>query len=294
MSGPEPAGPPRLIWPAGAELGEGALWDDRIARLWWVDIRGRRLHRADEAGGSRASWDLAEEPGHAALTDDPARLILGLRSGPGLFEPATGRLERLAAPEGHDPSRHRLNDGKADAAGRLWFSTMEEGEEAPEGALHLLLGPGRAPRVAGPFTVANGPAFSPDGRTLYLGDSPAHTVFAYAMRDGRLGERREFIRFAGDDGFPDGMTVDAEGCLWVAHWDGGRVSRFGPDGAHRGSIALPVPKVTSLAFGGADFRTLFITTAGGEGREDEGPAGGLFAVRTEVAGLPAGRVRPGG
>jgi sugar lactone lactonase YvrE len=101
---------PRLLWAAGARLGEGALWDDRIGRLWWVDIDGRRLHSMDEVGKERASWDLPQEPGHAALTDDPERLILGLRSGHFLFAPRHGRLEALAVPQRHS-ARYRLNGG---------------------------------------------------------------------------------------------------------------------------------------------------------------------------------------
>jgi sugar lactone lactonase YvrE len=210
---------PRLLWAAGARLGEGALWDDRIGRLWWVDIAGRRLHRMDEAGGDRASWDLPQEPGHVALTDDPERLILGLRPGHVLFMPRDGRLETLVAPPDHSP-RHRLNDGKVDHAGRLWFGTMHDAEQAGEGAL-LRLGPERqAARIAGPFTVPNGPAFTGDGAIMYLADSPARLVLAFDMEDGRPAHRREHLRFSEDEGFPDGMTVDAEGGLWVAHWGG--------------------------------------------------------------------------
>jgi D-xylonolactonase len=201
---------PRLLWAAGARLGEGALWDDRIGRLWWVDIDGRRLHSTDEAGKERASWELPQEPGHAALTGDPERLILGLRSGHVLFAPQDGRLEALAMPPGHSP-RHRLNDGKVDGAGRLWFGTMHEAEQAGEGALHLL-GPGRqVARIAGPFTVPNGPAFTGDDAVMYLADSPARRVLAFDIEDGRPVHQREHLRFAEDEGFPDGMTVDAGG-----------------------------------------------------------------------------------
>jgi D-xylonolactonase len=280
---------PRLLWAAGARLGEGALWDDRIGRLWWVDIHGRRLHRMDTAGSDRASWDLPQELGHVALTDDPARLILGLRSGHVLFAPQDGRLEALAMPPGHSP-RRRLNDGKVDGAGRLWFGTMHEAEQAGEGALHLL-GPGRqVARIAGPFTVPNGPAFTGDGAVMYLADSPARLVLAFDMEDGRPVHQREHLRFAEDEGFPDGMTIDAESGLWVAHWGGGRVSRFGPDGRRTHSIPLPAQNVTSCAFGRPDLRTLFVTTAGGAGQPEQGPDGGVFAIHTAVAGLPAGRM----
>jgi xylono-1,5-lactonase len=111
------------------------------------------------------------------------------------------------------------------------------------------------------------------------------------VHDGRPARKREFVRFAAGEGHPDGMTVDAEACLWVAHWGGGRVSRFAPDGRRLGHIGVPTERVTSCAFGGADLRTLFITSAGGAGSAGAGPAGGVFAERTAVAGLPPGRMR---
>jgi sugar lactone lactonase YvrE len=288
---PPPLGRARLVWAAGAELGEGATWDTHAAGLWWVDIRGRRLHHMDEAGKDRRSWELPQEPGCVALTDDPARVVLGLRTGVFLFEPATGRLEPLAVPEGHAPG-HRLNDGKVDPSGRFWFGTMHDGERPAEGALHPLERPrAAATRADGPYTVPNGPAFSPDGRVMYCADSPAGVVYAFDVDGGGLARKREFVRFAEREGHPDGMAVDAEACLWVAHWGGGRVSRFAPDGRRLGHVEVPTERVTSCAFGGADLRTLFITSAGGTGSAGAGPAGGVFAARTDAAGLPPGRMR---
>ncbi len=298
MSGAEPPlfGQARLVWAAGAELGEGATWDANAARLWWVDIRGRRLHRMDEAGEDRRCWELPQEPGCVALTDDPARVVLGLRAGVFLFEPGTGRLEPLAAPEGHAPG-HRLNDGKVDPSGRFWFGTMHAEERPAEGALHLLERPRAtvaATRADGPYTVPNGPAFSPDGGVMYCADSPTGVVYAFDVDDGRPARKREFVRFAEGEGHPDGMTVDAQACLWVAHWGGGRVTRFAPDGRRLGHVEVTTERVTSCAFGGADLRTLFITSAGGTGSAGAAPAGGVFAAQTAVAGLPPGRIRLGG
>jgi xylono-1,5-lactonase len=284
-------GQARLVWAAGARLGEGATWDDRAERLWWVDIRGRRLHRMDDAGGDHRSWDLPQEPGCLALTDEPARMLLGLRTGVFSFDPETSRLELLAAPEGHS-AEHRLNDGKVDPSGRFWFGTMHDEERLAEGALHVLDWPQRATRIDGPYTVPNGPAFSPDGRVMYCADSPHRIIYAFRL-EGGMAQKREFVRFTDEDGYPDGMTVDAEGCIWVAHWGGSCVSRFTPDGRRLGRIEVPTEKVTSCAFGGADLCTLFITTAGGSSVPEEGTAGGIFAARTAVAGLPAARARAG-
>jgi xylono-1,5-lactonase len=284
-------GQARLVWAAGAKLGEGATWDEHGARLWWVDIRSRRLHRMDEAGGDRRSWDLPQEPGCLALTGEPARMILGLRTGVFAFDPETSRLEPLAAPEGHSAA-HRLNDGKVDPSGRFWFGTMHDDELPAEGALHVLDWPQRAMRIDAPYTVPNGPAFSPDGRVMYCADSPTRIIYAFQL-EGGMARKQEFLRFTNEEGYPDGMTVDAEGCLWVAHWGGGCVSRFAPDGRRLGRIEIPTGKVTSCTFGGADLRTMFITTAGGSGVPEEGTAGGIFVARTAVAGLPAGRVQQG-
>ena len=189
MSDAEPPllGQARLVWAAGAELGEGATWDAHAARLWWVDIRGRRLHRLDEAGGDRRCWELPQEPGCVALTDDPARVVLGLRAGVFLFEPGTGRLEPLAVPEGHAPG-HRLNDGKVDPSGRFWFGTMHDGERPAGGALHLLERPGAAaaqPRRA-PRDLSGGELQAGDGDAE---PAPAR-VLARAITDARLRPRR--------------------------------------------------------------------------------------------------------
>jgi D-xylonolactonase len=293
MSGMSSAlGQARLVWAAGARLGEGALWDDRAGRFWWVDIKGSCLHRMDEAGSDRTSWDLPQEPGCLALTEDPARIIIGLRTGVFYFEPETGQLEFVAAPEGHSAC-HRLNDGKVDPSGRFWFGTMHVDEQPSEGALHILDGPGRIARIDGPYTVPNGPAFAPDGHVMYCADSPNRVIYSFDLRHG-ASEKRMFVRFGDDDGYPDGMTVDAEGCLWVAHWGGGCISRFSVDGQLLGKIELPTENVTSCAFGSVDMRTLFITTAGGPGGTERGIAGGVFTARTKVAGLPAERARLAG
>ncbi|MBL6080394.1 SMP-30/gluconolactonase/LRE family protein [Belnapia sp. T18] len=290
MTGRGPVlGQARLVWAAGARLGEGAVWDDRGGRLWWVDIKGCSLHGMDEAGGDRRSWQLPQEPGCLALTENPARIIIGLRTGVFSFEPEAGQLEFVVAPKGL-LADHHLNDGKVDPSGRFWFGTMQVDQHPAEGALHILDGPGQVTGFAGTYTVPNGPAFSPDGHVMYCADSPIRIVYSYDLRR-EISEKRMFVRFGDDDGCPDGLAVDAEGCLWVAHWGGGCISRFSADGQLRGRIELPTENVTSCAFGGVDMRTLFITTAGGPDGAGTGIAGGVFAARTEVAGLPSGRAR---
>ena len=199
-----------------------------------------------------------------------------------------GELARI------EPDRpgNRLNDGKADARGRLWVGSMDDAEEAPAGSLYRIDPDGAVSRVDEGYTVANGPALSPDGRTIYHTDSAARTVYAFDVgRDGSLSGKRAHIRFSEGDGYPDGMTCDAEGGLWIAHWDGGRVSRFLPDGRLDRAIPLPVSRVTSCVFAGPDLDRLFVTTAS-HGRPEEPLAGALFECAPGVRGLPPGRFGP--
>ncbi len=296
------AGAPRLLWPAGAELGEGPLWDDRAALIYWLDIEGRRLHRTDAAGGARRSWELPARVGCAALTERPGLLLLGLESGLHLFRPdaakadAGGVLDFLARPDPHGPEI-RPNDGAVDVAGRLWFGTMALSQREGAGALHRLGPEGRCRCLETGWTIPNGPAFSPDGARLYWADSGRRCVFAFELGpDGEPRDGRAFLRLAeAEPGVPDGMAVDAEGCLWVALNGGGRVARYAADGRCLGEVALPTPAVSSCAFGGEGLATLFVTTArqGAEAGGDPDTAGALFAVPTRTRGLPAGRLRLG-
>ncbi len=191
----------------------------------------------------------------------------------------------LAQPEAHLPG-NRFNDGKADPSGRVWFGSMDDAEAAVSGSLYRLDPDGTMELVDTGYGVANGPAISPDGRTLYHADSAARVVYAFNIGpDGALAGKRVHIRFAEAEGYPDGMTVDAEGGLWVAHWDGGRVTRFRPDGRPERHVALPVSRVTSVAFFGTDLDQMAITTAA-IGRDEEPLAGALFVANADVRGLP--------
>ncbi len=191
----------------------------------------------------------------------------------------------LAQPEAHLPG-NRFNDGKADPSGRVWFGSMDDAEAVVTGSLYRLDPDGTIERVDTGYGVANGPAISQDGRTLYHADSAARLVYAFDIGPGgALDRKRAHIRFADADGYPDGMTVDAQGGLWIAHWDGGRVTRFRPDGRADRHIALPVSRVTSVAFFGPDLDRMAITTAA-IGRDEEPLAGALFVADAGVGGLP--------
>lgn len=291
------------VWEAGAQLGEGPVWSPSRNALFAVDIRGSRLLRYTTADGQGRDWPLEEAACWLVERADGRGFVAGLRSrrlvgltfdGDRLSVGA--ELMRLE----EDSPGNRLNDAMADAAGRLWVGSMDDAEKEASGALYRVGPDGSVERVDEGYTVSNGPALSPDGRTLYHADSPRRTIFAFTLAaDGALSGKRVHIRFGEEDGYPDGMTCDAEGGLWVAHWDGGRVSRFRPDGTLDRTMALPVSRVTSCVFAGPALDRLFVTTAahgiGRDGRPDEPLAGALFECDPGVRGLPPGRFgRPPG
>ena len=294
-----------MTWPditalpvAPSLLGESPLWHADEQRLYWVDIPGLQLHRFDPATGRHDEWHLPCEPA-CCVALLGGGLLLAMRDGLWRFDPATGQRQRVASPP-YDPARQRFNDGKADAQGRFWVGTLDD-RRLPEAALYRLAG-GALVRVAEGITVSNGLAFSPDGRTLYWADTKAHLVQAFDFdgHDGSLSRRRVFQQFSprvdGEPlsaygGRPDGAAVDAEGAYWVAMFEGQRLLRFAPDGRLLAELPLPVRCPTMPCFGGADLKTLYITTA-----RDKRPAAELAAqplagcvlqLRVDVPGLPA-------
>ncbi len=282
----------RCVWQARALLGEGPLWSPRQEAVYFVDIRGSRILRHGLADGAQEDWALDDAACWLVESADGDGFIAGLRSRRVVrlrLEPGRAMVgDELARIEPERPG-NRLNDAKADAQGRLWVGSMDDAEEAPAGSLYRIDGAGRVTRVDEGYTVANGPALAPDGRILYHTDSAARTVYAFDVAaDGGLSGKRVHIRFAEADGYPDGMTCDAEGGLWIAHWDGGRVSRFRPDGRLDRAIPLPASRVTSCVFAGRDLDRLFVTTAA-HGRPDEPLAGALFECDPGVRGLACGR-----
>ncbi|MBZ9558891.1 MULTISPECIES: SMP-30/gluconolactonase/LRE family protein [unclassified Modicisalibacter] len=294
MSAPDrsPQQPAQCLWQGRARLGEGPMWSTELRCLLFVDILGSRLMSHDPDTGETRAWDLDEACCWLVPHADGG-FVAGLRSRLVhlTLEPQGPRiLETLATPVAATPG-HRLNDGKADPRGRLWFGIMDVREQEASGCLLRYDARGLA-SVDTPYTVTNGPAISADGTTLYHTDSPARTLYAFDIdAEGDLVDKRVHLRFGEADGFPDGMTLDAEGGLWVAHWDGGRVTRFLPDGRRDREIVLPVSRVTCCTFGGDDLATLYITTAA-VGCDDQQLAGALFAVRPGVQGLAPCAYRP--
>ncbi|WP_110648541.1 SMP-30/gluconolactonase/LRE family protein [Salinicola peritrichatus] len=273
------------IWEVRATLGEGPIWSEQHQALLFVDILQARLHAWRPQDDDRRSWDL-DEACCWLLPREGGGFVAGLRSGVvelSLDEHGPRPGKRLT-PIAWLPDGDRLNDGKSDAQGRLWFGSMDAAESHGRGYLYRLDSRGLV-EMDSEYHVTNGPAISPDGRTLYHNDSARQTVFAFDLDDdGELSNKREHIRLAPGAGHPDGMTCDREGGLWVALWDGARVARFHPDGSLDREVALPVSRPTSCAFGGDDLDRLFVTSAA-VGREDEPQAGALFEVEVAIGGF---------
>jgi sugar lactone lactonase YvrE len=279
-------------------LGESPFWHPDRGALYWCDIPGRALHRWTAASSRHEQWDFEAEPGSLAPLADGA-LLLARRDGLWRFDPERGTGQRLAPPP-YDPAQERFNDGKADPQGRFWVGTLYEPRQPPRAALYRYAD-GELTRMAGDITVSNGLAWSPDGRTMYWSDTTAHTIYAldFDGHDGSLSRKRVFARFptkvSGQDlesygGRPDGAAVDSEGALWVAMYEGQRLLRLASDGTLLQELPLPVRCATMPCFGGADLRTLFLTTARNQRPPEELAAqplaGRVLTLRVDVPGLP--------
>jgi D-xylonolactonase len=280
------------VCPIAARLGEGPIWSSRERAVWFVDIKGHCIHRYDEATRATLSWQAPQDVGFIVPASGQ-RLICGLKSGLHLFAPQDGSFQLIAAVDSDRP-RNRLNDAHVDAAGRLWFGTMDDEEVSPTGALYRFDARGLQCCDEG-YVITNGPATSPDGRTLYHIDTLERVIHSFDLAaDGSLSTRRVFARIAETDGYPDGPAVDAEGCVWVGLYGGWGVNRYSPRGELLSKVSLPVANCTKPAFGGADLRTLYVTSAWkgltDEQRAQQPLAGGLFAVRVATPGLPAREV----
>ncbi|MFE0470720.1 SMP-30/gluconolactonase/LRE family protein [Streptomyces sp. NPDC058947] len=258
---------------AEAELGEGPTWDAAAGRLLWIDILGSRLHTYDPATGRRTVRRTEQHVG-AVKPRAGGGLVLNLRDGVGLLDPDGDFRWLRREPV---PGR-RANDAAVAPDGALWAGTMRYDEAPGGGTLSRVGGDGSVEVVLDDVTVSNGTGWSPDGRLMYYIDTPTRRIDVFDHADGRVSGRRTLAEIEEGAGFPDGLTVDADGCVWVALWAGAAVRRYTPQGRLDRVIDLPVPLVTACAFGGAGLTDLYITTARTGLSEPPALAGSLFVV----------------
>jgi len=283
-------------------VGESALWHEVESALYWVDIEGFTVNRLHAASGKFTSWKMGSNPSALAIDDDNF-LVVATRNGL-LRLNTTDGVETPIVDAPYDTTKVRFNDGRVDPAGRFWIGTMYEPRDQPAAEMYVLERDALRCAWRGGMTNSNGLAWSLDGRTMYHADTTTHRIDCYDF-DPATGEQsnaRTILTFASDKkaadygGRPDGATMDAEGMYWVAMFEGGRVLRISPTGEILREIALPVRCPTSLAFGGPDLRTLYITSAS-QGRSADEIAkyphtGKVLALRVDVAGREEPEYRP--
>lgn len=272
----------------GAMLAEGPVWLAQEQAVYWLDIQGRTIHRYGLASGRYASWPTPFRIGSIAPRARGG-FVGGSEHGFVLMDADLRDFTVVADPE-QDLPGNRFNDGKLDPSGRFWAGTMDDAEKERTGSLYRLDQDLAWSRQDTGYAVTNGPTFSPDGLTCYHSDSADQTIFRFDVgREGNLSGKTVFARFGAGDGYPDGMTTDQDGCVWVAFWDGWCLRRLSPRGEVTATIRLPVQRPTSCTFGGADFKRLFVTSAKiglSEAELAAQPlAGGLLTFETSVGGL---------
>lgn len=278
----------------GNECGEGPLWVPEEKCIYWVDIPAGKVFRYYPDIENHETFQF-EVPITALGMRRRGGFVVATAQGFAFWNPPSLRLEMIASPETDRPD-NRFNDGAVDRQGRFWAGTMNQVRpEAPDGSLYRLDTNLSVHKMAEGFSVYNGGAWSPDGRTMYVTNTMPGEIWAYEFDpvSGELGNRRLFARVPAEDGWPDGHTVDSEGCLWSAHWGGWRVTRYDPTGKIERVIRMPVSQVSCCRFGGVEMDVLYITTAwegmAPEQRQAEPMAGDLFRIHVGIKGLPEPR-----
>jgi sugar lactone lactonase YvrE len=277
--------------PVGNVLGECVLWDDLTQSVWWTDIEARTLHRLDWRDRTLHRFVTPRRLASFGFVEGRREVIAAFDNAVGLFDPMTGAMGACWVPEGLS-SGQRMNDGRVDHSGRFWVGSMMEAPDCRDAARLYCVRQGRIETRERGLTIANGICWSPDAAWCYLADSGRHIIWRYRFDavTGTLGDRQEFA-VTGGSVFPDGATVDAEGYLWSAQWGGGRVVRYAPDGRLDRVLEVPVSQPSCVAFGGADFDLLFMTSARSGLASPQTGAGDLFVYNVGVRGLPESRFK---
>ncbi|HSG97139.1 MAG TPA: SMP-30/gluconolactonase/LRE family protein [Woeseiaceae bacterium] len=280
----------KLEWEMPAMLGEGPLWCARENAVYFVDIMGNAVHRLDVSDGLKRSWQF-DFPVTSLVMRERGGLACTIRDAFAFIDLDSGTVDPIVRPE-TDLANNRFNDGKVDPMGRYWAGTMDDDLTEASGTLYRLDPDLSLHAMDSGYIISNGPAFSPDGRTMYHNECKKGQVFAFDLAaDGSISNKRLFAKFDEQtEGLTDGHTVDGEGCLWQTSFGGHCVTRFSPDGEALETVELPVPNITSCTFGGPDLDTLYITTARCDIDDEDlvkyPLAGSLFSCRPGVRGLP--------
>jgi L-arabinonolactonase len=283
----------REVYRSRDKLGEVPVWDVAEQALYWVDIEGKRLRRLDQATGTVRTWNFPERIGSFALRKRGG-LVCAFESGLAFYDLETQAIDWIAKPDRHI-ARNRFNDGKCDRMGRFWAGTMDDRLTDHCAALYRLDPDLTVAQVEQNVCISNSLAWSPDNTTFYFADTPDNAIYAYDYDHptGTISNRRLFSSTNDQPGTPDGSTIDEEGYLWNAQWDGWRLVRYAPDGSVDRIVDLPVQRPSSCMFGGRDLGTLYVTTAIWDSTPeqlDRQPwAGSLLAVDVGVRGLPEPR-----
>ncbi len=272
------------------ELGEGPVWSPDEQALYWVDIQNRLIYRYYPDTGKHEAFEVGVRVTVLAPRASGG-FVVGTDKGFAFWDPQTQELDFIVNPEADRP-HIRFNDGAVDSQGRFWAGTMNDQDPAaPDGCIYRLDPDGSVHRMETGFTVSNGTAWSPDRKTMYFTDTFRQVILAfdYSPEAGSISNQRPYVHVPEEEGFPDGHTVDSEGFLWSTHWGGWKVTRYDPTGKVEREIRLPVPNVTSCAFGGESLDELYITTAwltmSDEDRKKCPLAGDLFRVKVGIKGM---------
>lgn len=282
-------GETQSILSLGAILGEGPIWVAREAALWFVDIKSHRIYRFDPATGASRVWTAPGQVGWILPTSD-GLFAAGLQSGVHRFDPDDGSFTLIHAPEAHLPG-NRQNDATVAPDGAIWFGSMDDSEGNITGRFYRFHKGDCRDSGLPPVSITNGPATSPDGRILYHTDTLGKRIWRTQLNgEGGIGDTRLFVEIEDGAGYPDGPTIDAEGCLWTGLFGGWAARRYDPNGTLMREVRFPVSNITKIAFGGDDLKTAYATTArkglDAAALAEQPEAGDLFAFDPGVVGLP--------
>ena len=282
---------PRVLVESRNKIGESPVWSPREKALYWVDVEGRSIHRWREDDGSIRNWDVGEPVGCIGLRERGG-LVGARKSGFFFLEVPSGAITPIVDPEAGLPD-NRFNDGKVDRLGRFWAGTRNFVDTTrATGALYRLDPDLSVHRMEESLRCPNGMAWSPDNKRMYLCDTWTRRIYIYDydLERGAISCRRLFRELPESEGFPDGLTVDADGYLWNAHYNGWRITRYAQDGRIDRVVRMPVQHVTSVTFGGPGLETLYVTSASlrlsDTERSTQPMAGHVFALATSTPGLP--------